>query len=279
MWRDSGMPANAITSDTQKKNVALVPITRLAWAVSLVPIAWPTRMVAAMPTPNTAPIRKNMMLLAFAVAVSASSPRKRPTQIALTEPLSDCSTLPPRIGSANTNRVRPIGPWVRSRVPVFGIVASCQKPRDGRLRDAPRATGAQCDLDADRRTCSADRGRTLPAGPAAGLREYLRGAGRCRVAVPFMVRRSRTPACRDAIAARRTQVRRAPAARVHGGHGHVVVPVAQAGAVAALSLVARPREGRRRQETIRHRRRDALGSPWLPNRPGECTRDVAAVCP
>src|SRR3546814_6069006 len=128
MCRDSGMPAKAITSDTPKKNVALVPITRLACAVSFVPIACPTRMVAAMPTPNTAPIRKNMMLLAFAVAVSASSPRKRPTQIALTEPFSDCRTLPPRIGNANTNSVRPIGPRVRSRVLAFGIAASCQKP-------------------------------------------------------------------------------------------------------------------------------------------------------
>src|SRR3546814_11663962 len=33
MCRDSGMPAKAITSDTPKKNVALVPITRLACAV------------------------------------------------------------------------------------------------------------------------------------------------------------------------------------------------------------------------------------------------------
>src|SRR3546814_17076531 len=85
-------------------------------------------MGAAMTTPNTAPIRKNMMLLAFAVAVSASSPRKPPTQIALTEPFSDCRTLPPRIGNANTNSVRPIGPRVRSRVLAFGLAASCQKP-------------------------------------------------------------------------------------------------------------------------------------------------------
>ena len=56
-----------------------------------------------------------MRLLAFATATSAPSPRWRPTQKALTEPLSDCSTLPPRIGSANTNSVRAIGPWVRSR--------------------------------------------------------------------------------------------------------------------------------------------------------------------
>src|SRR5690606_37076785 len=79
---------------------------------------------------------------AFAVAVSASSPRKRPTQMALTEPLSDCSTLPPMIGSANTNSVRPIGPWVRSRVlAVFGIAASCQSPRDDSARVDARGWG------------------------------------------------------------------------------------------------------------------------------------------
>src|SRR3546814_11716403 len=81
-----------------------------------------------MPAPNTAPIRKNMKLLAFAVAVSASSPRKRPTQIALPETFSDCRTLPPRIGNANTNSVRPIGPRVRSRFLALGHAASYQQP-------------------------------------------------------------------------------------------------------------------------------------------------------
>ncbi len=32
-------------------------------------------------------------MLAFEVAVSATSPRYRPTQMELTEPLRDCSTL------------------------------------------------------------------------------------------------------------------------------------------------------------------------------------------
>src|SRR5690606_675354 len=67
------------------------------------------------------PSSRNMMLLALAIAPSASSPRKRPTQMALTEPLSDCSTLPPRIGRANTNRVRAIGPSVRLRCWVIAV--------------------------------------------------------------------------------------------------------------------------------------------------------------
>jgi len=77
---------------------------------------WPIRMVAAMPIPNTEPIRKNMMLLALAVAVSAASPRNLPTQMALTDPFSDCAMLPARIGSANMSRLVPIGPSVSERV-------------------------------------------------------------------------------------------------------------------------------------------------------------------
>ena len=37
---------------------------------------------------------------------SARPPRNLPTQTALTEPFSDCSTLPSRIGRANANSVR-----------------------------------------------------------------------------------------------------------------------------------------------------------------------------
>ena len=73
-------PAMAMITDRPMKKVALVPTTRRACAMSRAPIACPIRMVEAMPKPNTEPIRKNMMLLAFAVAVSAASPRKRPTQ-------------------------------------------------------------------------------------------------------------------------------------------------------------------------------------------------------
>jgi len=65
----------AMITDRPMKKVALVPTTRRAWAMSRAPMAWPIRMVEAMPKPNTEPIRKNMMLLALAVAVSAASPR------------------------------------------------------------------------------------------------------------------------------------------------------------------------------------------------------------
>ena len=68
-------PVTASTTDRPMKKVALVPITRRAWAVSRAPVAWPIRIVAAMPMPKTAPIRKNITLLALAVAVSAASPR------------------------------------------------------------------------------------------------------------------------------------------------------------------------------------------------------------
>lgn len=71
----SHQPATAISADNPPKNVALVPMTLRAWAMSRAPMAWPIRMVAAMPMPNTEPIRKNMMLLALAAAVSAASPR------------------------------------------------------------------------------------------------------------------------------------------------------------------------------------------------------------
>ena len=68
-------PAIAISTDKAVKKLALVPMTRRARAVSRAPIAWPIRIVAAMPMPKIEPIRKNMMLLALAVAVSAASPR------------------------------------------------------------------------------------------------------------------------------------------------------------------------------------------------------------
>jgi len=54
-------------------------------------------------------------MLAFEVAVSAASPRKRPTQMEFTEPLSDCSTLANRIGSENLNSPTRIEPSVRER--------------------------------------------------------------------------------------------------------------------------------------------------------------------
>ena len=54
-WRDSGKPIAANTTEIVRKNVAAVPITLRAPGRSLRPIAWPTRMVVAMPKPNTPP--------------------------------------------------------------------------------------------------------------------------------------------------------------------------------------------------------------------------------
>jgi len=74
------MPTAAISSAAAPKKVALVPMTQRAWRRSCAPTACATRMVAAMPMPKTAPISRNRMLLALAVAVSAASPRCPPTQ-------------------------------------------------------------------------------------------------------------------------------------------------------------------------------------------------------
>ena len=98
---------------------------------------WPTRIVAAMEGPKTPPSSRNITVFALAVAVSAASPRKRPTQMELTEPLSDCRTFPNRIGSANISRPRLIEPWVRERGRISGFLCS-----SGPMRD--RATGPAC---------------------------------------------------------------------------------------------------------------------------------------
>ena len=131
MWRDSSQPSAAMAADARPNTVALVPITRLAWGRLCAPIACATRMVAAMPMPKISPISANSTLLALAVAVSAASPRWRPTQIALIEPLSDCSTLPPRMGSEKTSRVLAMGPCVRSRTPAPCMAAAGRVLRAG----------------------------------------------------------------------------------------------------------------------------------------------------
>ena len=57
-------------------------------------------------------------MLAFEVAASALSPRKRPTQIELIEPFNDWRMFEASVGSANASNVDPIGPVVRSRRPL-----------------------------------------------------------------------------------------------------------------------------------------------------------------
>ena len=101
------------------KNEALVPTTRRACSRRWAPRYCATRIVAAIDTPNTPASIRNITVFELPVAVSAASPRNLPTQIALTEPLSDCSTLPKRIGSANVSKVRAIGPCVSAAEPGF----------------------------------------------------------------------------------------------------------------------------------------------------------------
>ena len=57
------------------------------------------------------------LMLALAVAASAASPIRRPTQIELTVPLSDCSRLEPSVGRLKATSVAITGPPVRSRMP------------------------------------------------------------------------------------------------------------------------------------------------------------------
>jgi hypothetical protein len=125
------------------------PKARRAPSRSCRPKLWPTRIVAAMPKPNTAPKVRNMMMFAFEVAASAPSPRKRPTQIALIEPFSDWRMLEPSVGSAKARSVRPICPVVRSRWPGlepgrpadpgFGLGSGCRSLTHS-LRHVGRST-------------------------------------------------------------------------------------------------------------------------------------------
>ena len=81
------------------------------------------------------------MTLALAVAASAPSPKNRPTQIELIDPLSDCRMFDAKVGSANRMSVRVIGPDVRSRAPARqqGADAQARHPcrqaqQQGRVR-------------------------------------------------------------------------------------------------------------------------------------------------
>ena len=122
-----------------------VPITRRAPSMSRRPNAWPISIVAAMPKPNTNAIRRNMTRLPLVVAASASSPRKLPTQIALTEPFSDCSTEEPSVGSAKASRVGPIGPASGRRALVCLCSASAMSSLSPSLvRRLPCPTPTRC---------------------------------------------------------------------------------------------------------------------------------------
>ena len=143
----NSQPSNAIRTDPTPTSPIAEPSARRAPSMSRRPIDWPTRMVAAMPNPNTALKVRNMMMLALLVAASAPSPRKRPTQIELIEPFSDWRMFEPSVGSANRISVRPIGPLIRSRWPraddARGESLSLKMPhrRAGSLPSLPQQYG------------------------------------------------------------------------------------------------------------------------------------------
>ncbi|MNL29776.1 hypothetical protein D3C87_1514730 [compost metagenome] len=68
-------PSTDARIDRPTKNVVPVPTTRRASSIFRAPTAWPIMIVLAMLMPNTTPSRKNRMILALDVAVSAASPR------------------------------------------------------------------------------------------------------------------------------------------------------------------------------------------------------------
>ena len=109
---DNAKPRRHMASDKPRKNTALVPTTRLASAKFLAPMHCPTITVDAIEKPNRTPNSRNITTLELPTAAKAASPRYFPTQTALTEPLTDCSTLPNRIGSANASSERGMGPSV-----------------------------------------------------------------------------------------------------------------------------------------------------------------------
>ena len=82
-------PSAATTTAPPITSPIDAPNARRAASTSRRPMLWPIRMVEAMPKPNTSANIRNMIVLALAVAATAPSPRKRPTQIVLIEPLSD----------------------------------------------------------------------------------------------------------------------------------------------------------------------------------------------
>ena len=102
--------------DRPRKKTALVPTTRFASAMFLAPTHCATRMVEAIEKPNSTPNNRNIRTFAFPTAARDAAPRNLPTQIALTDPLIDCSTLPNRMGREKASKVRGIGPSVNENL-------------------------------------------------------------------------------------------------------------------------------------------------------------------
>src|SRR5579863_3441679 len=229
--RDSSSPAIAMVTEMAAKKVALVPTTRLVSARSLAPMHWPMRMVAAIATPKAAPISRNITVLALEVAVSAASPRKRPTQMEFTEALSDCRMLANRIGSVNLNSPRAIGPSVS--VPCM-------------LAIAPLRVRERCDSCAEQQPARPRRAmhRPEPQHPA----EQQRGAqgenitpacGAAQLGTQSLELEQRArPLRRVALALHQSMQRRGRAARRLDEPGRVVAQIAQQ--VAYADTLAHP---------------------------------------
>src|SRR5690606_2207578 len=107
-------PIAATVRVSMKEKPMAVPKVRRAPSRLRAPKRCPIFTVPAMPKPKAAEETRNMMMLALAVAARASSPIRRPTQIELIVPFSDCSMFEASVGTLNISKVRMIGPCVRS---------------------------------------------------------------------------------------------------------------------------------------------------------------------
>lgn len=99
-----------------RKNTALLPTTRLASGTSFAPTHCATSTVDAMENPNKTPNRRNMITFELPTAANAVSPRNFPTQMAFTEPFTDCRTFPSKMGIAKTSKARGIDPSVKDNL-------------------------------------------------------------------------------------------------------------------------------------------------------------------
>src|SRR5271165_704025 len=109
-------PVKLIASDSPRKKTALVPTTRFASAMFLAPTHCAIMIVDAIEKPNMTPNKRNITTLAFPTAARDAAPRNLPTQMAFTEPFTDCSTLPDRMGNEKTNKARGMDPSVKENL-------------------------------------------------------------------------------------------------------------------------------------------------------------------
>ena len=125
-------PNTAMTTASVRKNVALVPVTRFASGRLPAPTFCAMSTVEAIVMPNTAPSSRNITIFALLAPVSAAAPRNLPIQMALIDPLTDCSTLPSRIGNVKMNKVRGMDPSVN--VAGFFMIAVRERNRRAAYR-------------------------------------------------------------------------------------------------------------------------------------------------